>query len=59
MSLFNDMTTKTFKRTKRNGYILSLDGGGTRGLIEIAILKEIENITGYKVSLICDIFQSS
>jgi patatin-like phospholipase/acyl hydrolase len=30
--------------------VLSIDGGGLRGIVPIRILSEIEALTGYKVS---------
>ena len=39
---------------KEGNRILSLDGGGVRGLIQIEVLSEIERITGNKITEIFD-----
>jgi hypothetical protein len=53
MILFLIFFTASFVpiRNKRKGIrILTLDGGGTRGLVSIEMLKMIEKISGTKVS---------
>jgi len=42
-------------KTRRGVRILSLDGGGTRALISIAILKDIEKRTGQKIYELFDL----
>lgn len=47
------------KQTARKNRVLCLDGGGTRGIIEAAILAHIEKVTGKQIHELFDIVISS
>eukprot|EP00731_Ephydatia_muelleri_P031660 Em0023g167a len=50
---FSDLDSLT-SVSEQCGHILSLDGGGVRGLIQVEVLSEIERITGKTITEIFD-----
>ena len=50
---------KPMKATKRNRYVLSIDGGGIRGVIPAAILTELERRTGKHISEMFDLISGT
>lgn len=53
---FYKIPTKEERNSKKYVLILSVDGGGVKGLIPARLLQHIEKQTGYKISSVFDLF---